>query len=290
VRSLAAKSLQWTKLGGYVFFRESCFRQSGNVSRTFNPSHYRHPAHYTDLFSSVTCIEADGTPTCLELVTSRNLETYVRVKGNKGQMCWLWRKVPVAERGALAASAVPRPLPPRLLERSGKDGALIHERLFGPGFTNPGEPTRTHTPPQSREATPARPLNKFRPSSGRRHQARAEPDADRACDCCAGGAAMAGELAGLLNLQAGNRLLDLESGVGGAVILLAETLHIKAWGVEPTPALVSLAVERSMARPKAYTVFEVSRIAGVVLCLGNWFWRFSLVSTLLRDCTYMVLW
>jgi hypothetical protein len=39
----AANALKWVKPGGSVFFRESCFHQSGNVKRSFNPTQYRHP-------------------------------------------------------------------------------------------------------------------------------------------------------------------------------------------------------------------------------------------------------
>jgi phosphoethanolamine N-methyltransferase len=45
--------LEWLKPGGNIFLRESCFRQSGDVSRAFNPSHYRHPSFYTNTFAEV---------------------------------------------------------------------------------------------------------------------------------------------------------------------------------------------------------------------------------------------
>lgn len=92
VRSLARKCLEWCSPGGHVFFRESCFRQSGDAARSFNPSHYRHPSFYTHLFSSLT---SDDGAFGLELVMVRNLRTYVEVKGNKGQICWLFKKVPL---------------------------------------------------------------------------------------------------------------------------------------------------------------------------------------------------
>lgn len=53
VRTLAQRTLEWCQPGGHAFFRESCFRQSGDVSRAFNPSHYRHPSFYTRVFSEV---------------------------------------------------------------------------------------------------------------------------------------------------------------------------------------------------------------------------------------------
>jgi hypothetical protein len=58
VRLLAARTLQWCKPHAHAFFRESCFRQSGDVSRAFNPSHYRHPSFYTKVFSEVRTMRA----------------------------------------------------------------------------------------------------------------------------------------------------------------------------------------------------------------------------------------
>lgn len=47
VKDLAKKMLQWTKVGGYIFFRESCFHRSGDNKRKYNPTHYREPKFYT---------------------------------------------------------------------------------------------------------------------------------------------------------------------------------------------------------------------------------------------------
>jgi len=32
---------RWIKPGGYIFFRESCFRSSGNIKPDCNPTQYR---------------------------------------------------------------------------------------------------------------------------------------------------------------------------------------------------------------------------------------------------------
>lgn len=47
VENLAARMIKWLKVGGYVFFRESCFHQSGDSKRKYNPTHYREPRFYT---------------------------------------------------------------------------------------------------------------------------------------------------------------------------------------------------------------------------------------------------
>ena len=41
VAALAGRMLDWVGEGGTVFFRESCFRQSGDKARAENPTHYR---------------------------------------------------------------------------------------------------------------------------------------------------------------------------------------------------------------------------------------------------------
>lgn len=40
------------KEGGTVFFRESCFKQSGDAKRGSNPTHYRNPRNYFAMFDS----------------------------------------------------------------------------------------------------------------------------------------------------------------------------------------------------------------------------------------------
>ena len=50
----APRLLRCLTPGGRLFFRESCNRQSGDRSRTFNPSHYRAASDYSALFESTT--------------------------------------------------------------------------------------------------------------------------------------------------------------------------------------------------------------------------------------------
>ncbi|CAL5406145.1 unnamed protein product [Camellia sinensis] len=39
--------VKWLKVGGFIFFRESCFHQSGDCKRKNNLTHYREPRYYT---------------------------------------------------------------------------------------------------------------------------------------------------------------------------------------------------------------------------------------------------
>ena len=157
-QKLAENLLHWTKEGGFVFFRESCFSPSGeylknlivaslrvghllvihdmsfdvgNKLLSFNPTEYRSPQYYNALFSSVRvpsltggtyrcvcvrayvracvhvcvwcthchkcrlCVSALLSHSCVRFQMERckNVDTYVMMKGNKGQLCWLWKKV-----------------------------------------------------------------------------------------------------------------------------------------------------------------------------------------------------
>lgn len=51
VENLAERMIRWLKDGGYIFFRESCFHQSGDSKRKYNPTHYREPRFYTKVCS-----------------------------------------------------------------------------------------------------------------------------------------------------------------------------------------------------------------------------------------------
>ena len=100
VSGLATRALSWVVPGGVVFFRESCFRQSGDKKRAKNPTHYRDPREYFRLFDDARGVAADGvTKVRFELVTCRCVDTYVRLKQNQNQLCWKWRVVKVAEAG-----------------------------------------------------------------------------------------------------------------------------------------------------------------------------------------------
>lgn len=51
VEKLAERMVKWLKVGGYIFFRESCFHQSGDHKRKNNPTHYREPRFYTKVLA-----------------------------------------------------------------------------------------------------------------------------------------------------------------------------------------------------------------------------------------------
>ncbi|XP_064641506.1 uncharacterized protein LOC135496243 [Lineus longissimus] len=93
VRKLAKNALKWLREDGYFFFRESCFHQSGNKKRGFNPTEYRSPTEYNSLIQSEYVTEGDGSHYQFELMSMQSVKTYIEVKGNCNQICWLMKKV-----------------------------------------------------------------------------------------------------------------------------------------------------------------------------------------------------
>jgi len=83
-QNLAQKMFDWTKPGGYIFFRESCQGgASGDKPRTVNPTFYRKHLFYTTLFS-----QWDD----LELIKICRVKCYEEMKNKTNQYIWLFRK------------------------------------------------------------------------------------------------------------------------------------------------------------------------------------------------------
>ncbi|XP_058016284.1 uncharacterized protein LOC131186578 [Ahaetulla prasina] len=93
LNTLVQKMLLWLRPQGRIFFRESCFYQSGNIPRHFNPSFYRKPAEYNQLLTSAQ-VTIGNTSYGFEIVLSRSVQAYIKRKQNQNQICWLLQKVP----------------------------------------------------------------------------------------------------------------------------------------------------------------------------------------------------
>jgi phosphoethanolamine N-methyltransferase len=74
------------KPGGTFFMRESCFKQSGNRARSFNPTNYRSDELYESL---VTSANSDSPFAVVKRCAN---QTYIEVKNNPNQLMWLWQK------------------------------------------------------------------------------------------------------------------------------------------------------------------------------------------------------
>ncbi|KAF6264581.1 S-adenosyl-L-methionine-dependent methyltransferase [Scenedesmus sp. NREL 46B-D3] len=133
VKALAAKVLRWLAPGGVLFFRESCFRPSGDRPRKGNPTHYRNPRDYFAMFDGAELVTGGGASSShLELFCCKCVDTYVTVKRNQNQICWKFHKV-----------ETPRPRQP--LHRTFLDthqysdaSIALYEAVYGRGFVSPG--------------------------------------------------------------------------------------------------------------------------------------------------------
>ncbi|WRX18697.1 hypothetical protein QQP08_011184 [Theobroma cacao] len=85
VENLAERMVKWLKVGGYIFFRESCFHQSGDCKRKHNPTHYREPRFYTKVFKECHATDTSGNSFELSLVSCKCIGAYVRNKRNQNQ-------------------------------------------------------------------------------------------------------------------------------------------------------------------------------------------------------------
>ncbi|KAI9173933.1 hypothetical protein LWI28_009075 [Acer negundo] len=130
VENLAERMVKWLKVGGYIFFRESCFHQSGDSKRKHNPTHYREPKFYTKIFKECNVSDGSGNSYELSLVGCKCIGAYVKNKKNQNQICWTWQKV---------SSENDRGFQQFLDNVQYKlNGILRYERVFGEGFVSTG--------------------------------------------------------------------------------------------------------------------------------------------------------
>jgi len=89
---LLQKVLTWLKPDGHLFFRESCFHQSGNLRRPGeNPTRYRSLTAYDSMLRACA-----GSHT-YTVLRARSIDAYIQMKNNPNQVCFLVRKIPKPE-------------------------------------------------------------------------------------------------------------------------------------------------------------------------------------------------
>lgn len=94
VQNLIKRELSWLREGGYLFARESCFQQSGNKKRANNPTKYRDPAMYMAMFTMLTVpTDSEEEVYGFELVLSKPVNSYIKLKQNENQVVWLLQKL-----------------------------------------------------------------------------------------------------------------------------------------------------------------------------------------------------
>lgn len=201
VAALAERMVKWLKVGGYIFFRESCFHQSGDHKRKNNPTHYREPRFYTKIFKDCHVHDDSEKSYELALVGCKCIGAYVRNKKNQNQICWTWQKVSSDDDRGFQ----------RFLDtvQYKCSGILRYERVFGQGFVSTGgiETTR--------------------------------------------------EFVSKLDLQPGQKVLDVGCGIGGGDFYMAEEYDVHVVGIDLSVNMVSFALERAIGL-KCAVEFEVA--------------------------------
>ncbi|KAM4732463.1 phosphoethanolamine methyltransferase isoform 2-T3 [Anableps anableps] len=141
LKSFMEKMLNWLQPGGFLFFRESCNHRSGDCKRDFNPTCYRSEAQYTHLATSVQVEAPEGDQNFgFDIVFKKRVQTYVEMKNNPNQMCWLLQKVPRSTDSQSGFSTFQQFLDNQQYTRR---GILRYEKMFGPGYVSTGGPNTT---------------------------------------------------------------------------------------------------------------------------------------------------
>ncbi|XP_066525502.1 phosphoethanolamine methyltransferase isoform X2 [Hoplias malabaricus] len=145
LNSVAKRMLSWLRPGGYLFFRESCFHQSGDCKRDFNPTHYRTPADYSHLMTSLTRKESGESGTHsygFDTVLCRTVHTYIKMKKNQNQVCWLMQKV---RRDMIQQHQGGFKTFQQFLDNQQytRRGILRYEKMFGSGYVSTGGQSTT---------------------------------------------------------------------------------------------------------------------------------------------------
>uniref|UniRef100_A0A6U9RMU1 phosphoethanolamine N-methyltransferase n=1 Tax=Picocystis salinarum TaxID=88271 RepID=A0A6U9RMU1_9CHLO len=132
VKELACKMLLWLRPGGRVFFRESCFQQSGDKKRQENPTHYRNPREYIQIFEDAQARATDGKLSQYRLESVHCVDTYVKYKKNQNQLCFSWR----SKETSLSRTPSFRHFLDN--QQYKVNGILRYERIFGEGYVSTG--------------------------------------------------------------------------------------------------------------------------------------------------------
>jgi len=131
IQVFSQKVLKWLNPGGYLIFRESCFGRGGEDREGPNPTFYRTSEQYMRLFNIAISYDDGNNLSKYELIKCKNMETYVRVKGNKGQIAWVWQKT--TRQGSTQELK-------HFLDTNqySRHSILRYERIFGSTFVSTG--------------------------------------------------------------------------------------------------------------------------------------------------------
>ncbi|KAK6297968.1 hypothetical protein J4Q44_G00310230 [Coregonus suidteri] len=121
LRSLTERMLGWLRPGGYLFFRESCHHQSGDRVRGGGEA---------------------GVWLWVGRGSYKTVQTYIKMKNNQNQVCWLLEKVGRDTSCQEGFRTFQQFLDNQQYTRN---GILRYEKMFGTGYVSTGGPSTTKT-------------------------------------------------------------------------------------------------------------------------------------------------
>ncbi|XP_034086679.1 phosphoethanolamine N-methyltransferase 3-like isoform X4 [Gymnodraco acuticeps] len=141
LQSFAEKMMGWLRPGGLLFFRESCNHRSGDFKRDFNPTCYRTEAQYNHLVTSMEMdVQEGGQKFGFDIVLKKKVQTYVQIKNNQNQICWLLEKVPRSPGTQNGFNTFQQFLDN---QQYSNRNILRYEKMFGAGYVSTGGPSTT---------------------------------------------------------------------------------------------------------------------------------------------------
>ncbi|XP_074645106.1 uncharacterized protein LOC141914452 [Tubulanus polymorphus] len=191
-RTLMSTLLGSLKEGSHFFFHEPCFNAGKRVHVTGDPTIYRDLASYCALLQSCSIKTETGCNYGFELVFARSLQTYVKHERTLNQICFLAKKVRLADDYHGYKTFM------EFLDgqQYTRQGILRYEKIFGHHFVSTGgiETTKEFLP--------------------------------------------------MLNLQPGQKVLDVGVGIGGSAFLMVDDYDCEVLGIDLSGNMISIGIER----------------------------------------------
>jgi len=215
VRAFAAKAVRMLRPGGRLFLRESCFRQSGDVKRSSNPTYYRHPSFYVSAFRSVVSAEtASNGLGYLSLESSSSVAVYRKIKKNNGQVCFTFVKQ-VQPHASVSAGGDDGKVSSSSSSPTSADGVSTFQKFL------------------DEQQYSTRSITRYEKIFGEGYVS-------------TGGQKTTTEFVDKLDLQRGERVLDVGCGIGGGDFYMARQFGVSVVGIDLSTNMVHRALESSM--------------------------------------------
>ncbi|GFO25062.1 phosphoethanolamine N-methyltransferase-like [Plakobranchus ocellatus] len=117
------------------FFLYACFSNEGDKKRGENPTRYRDPEIYEAFYSSVQLPRDSDSIYGYDLVVSKSVDTYVKLKNNVNQVLWLIQKVKKDKSSNQGYKSFQEFLDS---QQYSARSILLYERIFGYTFVSTG--------------------------------------------------------------------------------------------------------------------------------------------------------